>query len=101
VLASETPEVILPLTMQPLLTPSSDRSLWLTNPAQWWVNIMARAKPDVNDVTAQAELDTQLSSIVRATMPIRKGEDVPALSYVMAAAGCSSRNKFSPNRYRC
>ena len=37
---SETPDVIVPLALQPILTPSTDGSSWLTNPAQWWVNIL-------------------------------------------------------------
>jgi len=37
---SETPNVIVPLALQPILTPSTDGSSWLTNPAQWWVNIL-------------------------------------------------------------
>jgi predicted permease len=80
VLESETPDVIVPLAMQPFLTPSSDGSSWLTNPNQWWVNIMGRAKPGVSDMASQAALDTQLSAIVRATMPVRAGEDIPRLA---------------------
>jgi predicted permease len=80
VLESETPEVILPLATQPLLTPSSDGNSWLTNPEQWWVNIMGRAKAGVSDQAAQTALDTQLSGIVRATMPVRAGEDIPRVT---------------------
>jgi len=80
VLESETPAVIEPLAMQPILTPSSDGSSWLTNPNQWWVNVMGRAKPGVSDAAAQAALDTQLSAIVRATMPVQAGEDIPRLT---------------------
>jgi predicted permease len=79
VLESETPAVIVALGMQPYLTPSSDGSSWLTNTAIWWVNVMARAKPGVSDAEAQAVLDTQLGAIVRATMPVRAGEDVPRM----------------------
>ncbi len=80
VLESETPDVIVALAMQPLLTPSSDGTSWLTNPNQWWVNILGRAKPGVSDAEAQAAVDTQLSAIVRATMPVRPGEDIPRLT---------------------
>jgi predicted permease len=78
-LESESPEVIVPLAMQPILTPSSNGNSWLTNPDQWWVNILGRSKPGVSDEAAQATLDTQLSAIVRATMPVRAGEDIPRL----------------------
>jgi predicted permease len=78
-LESETPAAIVPLALQPILTPSSDGISWLTNPQQWWVNVMGRAKPGESNETAQAALDTQLSAIVRATMPVRAGEDIPRL----------------------
>lgn len=75
----EAADIVVPLALQPLLTPASDGTSWLTNPAQWWVNIMGRARPDVTDAAAAVALDTQLSAIVRATLPIRPGEDIPRL----------------------
>jgi predicted permease len=75
----ESADVIVPLALQPVLTPASDGKPWLTNPAQWWVYIMGRARTGVGESTAQAALDTQLNSIVRATMPVRAGEDIPRL----------------------
>jgi predicted permease len=89
VLESETPDVIVPLAMQPILTPSSDGSSWLTNPNQWWVYVMGRAEPAVSEIAAQAALDTQLSATVRATMPVRAGEDIPRL-----VVGDGSRGLF-------
>jgi predicted permease len=80
VLESETPDVIVALAMQPILTPSSDGSSWLTNPNQWWVNIMGRAKPGVSDAVTEAALNTELSAIVCATMPVQAGENVPTLT---------------------
>ncbi len=77
VLETETPDVIVALAMQPLLTPET--TSWLTNPNQWWVNILERAQPGVSDVQAQTALDTQLAAIVKATMPVRPGEDIPHL----------------------
>ena len=40
---------------------------------------MARTKPGVSDSAAQAALDTQFSTIVRATLPIHAGDAVPRL----------------------
>jgi predicted permease len=76
---TETPDVVVPLALQPVLTPSADGISWLTNPAQWWVNILGRARTGTGDRTAQSALDVQLSAIVRATMPLRTGEDIPRL----------------------
>ena len=75
----ESADIMVPLALAPLLTPASDGTNWLTNPQQWWINIMGRTQPGVSDRTVQAELNTQLSAIVRATLPIRAGEDLPQL----------------------
>jgi predicted permease len=79
VLETETPDVIVPLAEQPSLTPAADGRSWLVNPEQWWVNILGRAKPGVSDLRAQAALDTQLTSIGRAMLPLRAGEAIPSL----------------------
>jgi predicted permease len=66
--------------MQPLVSPHSGKaSSLLADADEWWVNVMGRAKPNTSDVQAQAALDGQLSAIVRGTMPVRKGEDLPRL----------------------
>lgn len=75
----QSPDVFVPLSMEPILQPPSDGASWLSNPAQWWVNIMGRAKPGIDDAAAQAALNGQLASIVRGTMPVRVGEDLPQL----------------------
>ncbi|MBV9158174.1 MAG: ABC transporter permease [Acidobacteriaceae bacterium] len=77
ILKSETPEITVTLAMQPVLTPSSDGTSWVSNPNQWWVNILGRIKPGVTDSAAQATLDTQVSAIVRSTMPVRKDDAIP------------------------
>jgi predicted permease len=79
-LASETPDVIVALAMQPILTPSSDGTSWLTNPAQWWVNVLGRAKGGITNAAAESALNVQLNAAVRATMPVRKGEEIPRLA---------------------
>lgn len=76
---TETPSVTVPLALQPMLMPSASGGSWLTNPNQWWVNILGRARNGVSDAAAQAALGAQLSAIVRATMPVRRGEDIPRL----------------------
>jgi predicted permease len=76
----ESPDVFVPLAMQPLVAPHSGKnSSFLTNADEWWVNVMGRARPGVSDAQAQLALDGQLGAIVRGTMPVRKGEDLPRL----------------------
>jgi predicted permease len=79
VLETETPDVMVPLAEQPILTPAADGRSWLVSPEQWWVHILGRARPGVSDRTAQAALDTELSSIGRAVLPLRAGELIPSL----------------------
>ena len=71
------PDVFVPISMQPVLSPSMDGGSWLTDSKQWWVDVMGRARPDVSLSAAQVALDGQLSGIVRGTMRVRVGEDLP------------------------
>jgi predicted permease len=77
------PDVFVPLAMQPLVLPASwdgpDALSLLSSTSEWWVNVIGRAKPGVSEMQAQAALNTQLAAIVRATMPLRPGEDIPVL----------------------
>jgi predicted permease len=57
------------------------------------VNISGRARPDVSQAAAQAELDGRLSAIVRATMRIRAGEDVPRLVVRDGSRGLFTQEK--------
>ncbi len=84
---SESPDVTVALALQPVLTPVANGSSWLTDPNQWWVNILGRSQSGVSDKTAQSALDAQLSAIVRATMPLRKGEDIPRLVVLDGSRG--------------
>ena len=80
-LPGETPAVTVALAMQPILTPTSDGSNTLASPEEWGgLNILGRTRPGVSDAAAQAALDTQLSAIVRATMLVRGGEELPRLA---------------------
>ena len=79
-LPAETPAVTVALAKGPILTPTSDGSKPLANPSDWGgLNILGRTKAGVTDSAAQAALNTQLSAIVRATMPVRAGEEIPKL----------------------
>jgi len=76
----QSPEVFVPLTMQPLVQPRSRYGgSILSSSREWWVDVMGRIKPGVNDQTAQAALDTQLGALVRASMPVRPNEDLPRM----------------------
>ena len=72
------PELFVPLTMQPLIDPKGKTSL-LEDKETWWLNVMGRARPDVKNSQAQAVLASQLDADVRATLPVKPGETLPHL----------------------
>jgi predicted permease len=72
-------DFFVPLAMQPLVLPRSEKDSLFTDTRTWWLNIMGRAKPGVSGAQAQAALDTQLAAIVRAAMPVRPGENLPRM----------------------
>ena len=79
-------DVMMPIELQPQVSPQP----WpdaLTNPEKWWVNIMVRIKPGMNETQAQAALNTQLSAIVRGTMPVEPQDDLPRLELLDGSRG--------------
>ena len=78
-LPSQTPDVIVALAKATLVTPSSTGRDWLADPISTSLNIMGRTKTGVSDRTAQATLDAQFSTIVRAVVPVHAGNVVPRL----------------------
>jgi predicted permease len=89
-LSSQAPDVVIPLAQATLVTPSSDRRDWLADPTSRAVVVLGRAKPGVSDRTAQAVLDTQFSTIVRAIVPLHAGDRIPRLTL-----GDGSRGLFA------
>ncbi len=69
----------IPVSMQSLVFPRSGNTSLFVDPTRWWLNIMGRSRAGVNDTAARAALDGQLAAIVRGTMPLREGEDLPRL----------------------
>ena len=78
-LPSQTPDVIVTLAKATLITPSSNGRDWLANPVSTSLDVMGRIKTGVSDRTAQATLDAQFPTIVRAVVPVRTGSGVPRL----------------------
>lgn len=77
-LAQHSPDVFVPISMQPKIDPKGKNSL-LGDPGLWWVNVMARSRNGISDVKAQAALDVALEAAVRNTLTVRKGETMPRL----------------------
>ena len=80
------PDVFVPLSMQPVLDPKGKKSL-LEDPDTWWLKVMGRALPGVKDSQAQAVLSSQLDAAVRGTMTVKSGEAIPSLLVLNGSRG--------------
>jgi predicted permease len=81
------PDIFVPLSMQPLISPMQEKVPALEDPNFWWVNIMARTLPGVKDAQAQAALNVQLSAAIRATMKLKAGQTIPKLALEQGGRG--------------
>ncbi len=89
-------DIFIPLAMQPVVAPQDftepgGHSL-LENTNLWWVLVMGRVKPGVADRTAEASLSAALGAAVRATMPVKKDQQVPRL---LLTDGSRGQNPFA------
>ena len=67
-------QIFVPLTMQPLVIPRAQNGSvsLLDNPQSWWVQILARLRPDVAESRSEAELDVTLRHVAMETLPNAK-----------------------------
>ena len=72
------PEVFVPLTMQPVIDPLGQKS-FLEDPDFWWLKVMGRVQPGVKDSDAEAVLSAQLQAAVRGTIQVRPGDSMPTM----------------------
>jgi len=56
------PDIFVPLSLQPMIDPKGSEASLLTDSQLWWVNVMGRLKPGVTDQQATAALDVQLAA---------------------------------------
>jgi predicted permease len=91
----EKPDVFVPLSFQPLVDPMGNTSL-LRDPDLWWVNVMARSKPGIDDQRAQAALQVQFEDAIRTTMTVSAGDSIPRLAIANGSRGLH----FSDRRFK-
>lgn len=72
-------EIFLPFSLQPLAAPNPRFGSLLSSNRFWWMQIMARTKPGVNEAAATADLDLALKDAVRSTMNPKADEALPNL----------------------
>jgi predicted permease len=80
------PDVFLPLSMQPVIAPRGTSSL-LTDPDIWWVQVMGRLQPGISENSARASLAVSLDQAVRTTMTVPKEGTLPPLALIAGNRG--------------
>ena len=70
-------QIFVPITMQPLIVPRAQNGSisLLDNPQSWWVQILARLRPDAPEGQAEAELDAILRQTARPVLKQTGGLD--------------------------
>ncbi|MGA8530428.1 MAG: ABC transporter permease [Acidobacteriaceae bacterium] len=87
------PEIFMPFAVQPLVSPYRNADSLLTSDRVWWMQIMARTKPGVNEAQAQAALNVSLQAAVRATMTVKPDESVPSLALTDGGRGLNEASR--------
>lgn len=72
------PDIVVPITMQPVINPMTKKSL-LESTGFWWVNIAARVQPGIRDETAQAAFETRFAAAIQGILKPEPGQTMPKL----------------------
>jgi predicted permease len=75
----QAPDVFVPLSMQPLIAQQRGKGSALVNAGLWWVNVMGRMRPGVEEAEVRTALDMHLQAAVRGTMALNAGDTMPHL----------------------
>jgi predicted permease len=87
------PEIFMPFAAQPLVSPYRNADSLLTSDRVWWMQIMARAKPGMDEAKAQAALNVALQAAVHATMTVKPEESVPSLVLTDGSRGLNEASR--------
>ncbi len=81
------PDVFVPLSVQPLVDPKGKNASLLDDPDMWWVNLTGRTRVGVSDAQAQSGLNVALEAAVRGTMAVKAGDTMPRLDLADGSRG--------------
>lgn len=73
------PEVFVPISMQPIIDPKGEKGGLLDDSDLWWVDVIGRMKHGVSDAQADAALNVELAAAIRGTMTLKDGDTLPHL----------------------
>lgn len=83
----DSPDVFVPLSMQPVVDPKGKKESLLNDNDMWWVNVVGRARPGVADAQAEAALNVELAAATRATIKVKPDQTTPRLVLVDGGRG--------------
>ena len=88
------PDVFAAITLEPqLVTHTWGGPTLLSNPNRWWVNVMARTRPEVSEAAAQAQLSATLQNAVMTLMKPKAGDSIPRLLLSDGSRGLNESGK--------
>lgn len=87
------PDLFVPLSMQPVIAPHTVTASLLADNKEWWVNVMGRVRKGVQDDSARAALSGWLGAVVRSTMPVRPTEWMPEIDLRDGSRGLFSQQR--------
>lgn len=81
------PDLFVPISLEPVLHTQREKQSDLTNPNFWWVNVMGRVQPGVSVAQAEAAMTMQFQTAVKGLVTIKGGETIPSLQLADGSRG--------------
>jgi predicted permease len=83
----ESPDLFVPISLEPLLSVRRHQGSDLANPDFWWVNVVGRVKPGVAESEAQQGLRVQFEAAVHSLATVKAGDTIPLLQLTNGSRG--------------
>lgn len=83
----ESPDLFVPISLEPLLDVQRAKRSNLANPDFWWVNIVGRLQAGLSERKAEQGLRVQFEAAVRSFATVKKGDTIPRLELTNGSRG--------------
>jgi len=83
----QSPDMFVPISMEPLLTVHRENGSDLANTDFWWLNVVGRVKADVPESEAEQGLRVQFEAAVRSLATVKEGDTIPRLQLADGSRG--------------